>query len=59
MYFLALLSHDPVFEAEMATWTLARVSTPKRVPTVSGLSITSAPGGIISQSEASVDILTQ
>jgi hypothetical protein len=69
MYFFALYSHaPPVLEAEMATCTPdtsapARtpdsVSTPRKVPTTSGVSITSAPGGTICLMEASVEILTQ
>nr|GMD82800.1 inorganic pyrophosphatase [Ipomoea batatas] len=36
-----------------------KVSTPKKIPTISGVSMTRAPGGIISLMEASVEILTQ
>uniref|UniRef100_A0A2P2L895 Uncharacterized protein n=1 Tax=Rhizophora mucronata TaxID=61149 RepID=A0A2P2L895_RHIMU len=36
-----------------------RVSTPNKIPITRGVSITSAPGGIISLMEASVEILTQ
>uniref|UniRef100_A0A2P2L891 Uncharacterized protein n=1 Tax=Rhizophora mucronata TaxID=61149 RepID=A0A2P2L891_RHIMU len=39
--------------------TPERVSTPKKIPTIRGVSITSAPGGIISLMEASVEIFTQ
>lgn len=39
--------------------TPERVSTPKKIPTIKGVSMTRAPGGIISFIEASVEILTQ
>lgn len=39
--------------------TPARVSTPNKVPAMSGVSITNAAGGIISLSYVSVEILTQ
>uniref|UniRef100_A0A0A8ZLK9 Uncharacterized protein n=1 Tax=Arundo donax TaxID=35708 RepID=A0A0A8ZLK9_ARUDO len=64
IYFLALSHAPPLFEADMAICTPdtsapASVRTPKKVPASSGASSTSAPGGIISLSDASVEILTQ
>uniref|UniRef100_A0A7C8YN61 Uncharacterized protein n=1 Tax=Opuntia streptacantha TaxID=393608 RepID=A0A7C8YN61_OPUST len=68
IYFLALSHAPPVLDADMAIWTPEtrepartpeRVSTPKNMPTMSGMSMTKAPGGTISLIEASVEILTQ
>lgn len=66
---LLVLSHaPPVFETEITLCipdtrdpakTPDNVSTPKKIPIMRGVSITRAPGGIISLIEASVEILTQ
>lgn len=59
---------DIVKQINSLTWTPEtrdpartpeRVSTPKKIPTMRGVSMTRAPGGIISLMEASVEILTQ
>jgi hypothetical protein len=68
MYFFALSHAPPVFDDEIAICTPlvsapasvpASASTPKKKPMMRGVSMTSAPGAIISRSDASVEMATQ
>ena len=67
MYFLALSQAPPEFAEEIArtppeTREPAKIpataGTPNRKPTKSGVPMINIPGGIISRSAASVEILT-
>jgi hypothetical protein len=68
MYFLALSQAPPVLDMDTAICTPdtrppastpARQRVPKSAPAMTGVSITSAPGAIISRSEDEVEISTQ
>jgi hypothetical protein len=52
------IKHTCTPETRAPARTPERVCTPNRVPTIRGVSMTNAPGGIISLMEASVEILT-